>query len=199
MTHDGCCMQDEPGVPDAAAMEVPTGGRVGQQDQEEIIAPDVYHAGELGFPQRKRRGHYVRERPRLARACRPAAGAARASAGGAAGNSELVTAPEDWRHIVRGKLLRATLGRLVDPCCRRISRSAKVGPFFKIYKEYCRNFDAASAKLRECRENYPAFAMLLDNLREVHQLDCGEEASRRCLRCPPLRTLRRSSVASVVC
>eukprot|EP01051_Picozoa_sp_SAG22_P015191 SAG22_NODE_1953_length_3264_cov_3.629068_2_plen_481_part_00 len=49
----------------------------------------------------------------------------------------------------------------------------QIGPYFKVYGEYCRMFETASAKLLECRAGYPAFAMLLDNLREVHKLDCG--------------------------
>ena len=43
----------------------------------------------------------------------------------------------------------------------------QLGPFFKVYKEYVKNFEDASAYLLQMRAEYPLFAQLLDQLRET--------------------------------
>ena len=47
----------------------------------------------------------------------------------------------------------------------------QLGPYFKVYKEYVKNFDDASAHLNAMQEEYPLFAQTLEQLRMIQGLD----------------------------
>jgi hypothetical protein len=58
-------------------------------------------------------------------------------------------------------------GELWNPSQKLGDIFIDLGPFFKVYKEYVKNFEDASAYLLLMRAEYPLFAQLLDQLRET--------------------------------